>query len=101
MHDYFGAGHFFNLTIWRQIAPAFKNINRNSLQPKKHNILEETPDLLGEKLTTRTNNLHHRKAGSVTVIKSLRVGVQHKQTVMQKNCNHGGSKMYTVFWKAS
>ena len=43
----------------------------------------QTPHFLGEKLKTRTDNLDHWKTGSVAVILSLSVGVQHKQKVAQ------------------
>ena len=61
-------------------------VHWNSLHPKKAilpTFLGQTPHLLDEKLKTKTNNLDHRKAGSVAVILSLRVGVQHKQKVVQ------------------
>ena len=96
---------FFNLTIWKPTAPAFQNtltfdqylfnsrsnfhlnlVHWNSLHPKRAilpTFSGQTPHFLGENLKTRTNNLNHRKAGSVAVILSLRVGVQHKQTVVQ------------------
>ena len=57
----------------------------NSLQPKKAilaTILGQTPYVLGENRKTRTNKLHYRKAGSIAVILSLRVGVQHIQKVV-------------------
>ena len=58
----------------------------NSLHPKQaivSTFLGQTPHFLGEKLKTRTNNLHHRKAGSVAVILSRRVGVKRVQKVLQ------------------
>ena len=39
----------------------------------------QTPHFFGENQKTRTYNLYHRKAWSVAVILSLKVGVQHKQ----------------------
>ena len=57
-----------------------------SLHPKKAilpTFLGQTPHFLSEKQKPRTNNLHHRKAGSVAVILSIRVGVQHIQKVAQ------------------
>ena len=96
---------FFNLTIWKPTAQAFQNtltfdrylfnsrsnfhvnlVHWNSLHPKKAilpTFLGQTPHFLCENHKTRTNNLHHRKAGSVAVILSLRVGVQHIQKVVQ------------------
>ena len=97
---------FLNLTIQKPTTPAFQNtltfdqylfksrsdfhvnlVHWKSLHPKKGHFtyffFGQTPHLLGEKLKTRTNNLDHRKAGSVAVILSLRVGVQHKQKVVQ------------------
>ena len=58
----------------------------NSLHLKKAvlpTFKGQTPHFLSENHKTRTNNLHHRKAGSVAVILSLRVGVQHIQEVVQ------------------
>ena len=46
-------------------------------------FLGQTPHFISEKQKHGTNNLHHRKAGSVAVILSLRVGVQHIQEVVQ------------------
>ena len=60
-------------------------VHWNSLHPKKAIIptfSEQTPNFLGENQKTRTKNLYHRKAGSVAVILSLRVGVQHIQKVV-------------------
>ena len=96
---------FFNLTIWKPMAQAFQNtltfdrylfnsrsnfhvnlVHWNSLHPKNAvlpTFLGQTPHFLCENHKTRTNNLHHRKAGSVAVILSLRVGVQHIQKVVQ------------------
>ena len=59
-----------------------------SLQKKnKKNILPTflgpTPHFINEKQKHGTNILHRRKAGSFAVILSLRVGVQHKQKVVQ------------------
>ena len=52
-------------------------VHWKSLHPKKGHFtyffFGQTPHLLGEKLKSRTNNLDHRKAGSVAVILSLRV----------------------------
>ena len=47
-------------------------------------FLGQTPHFLCENHKTRSDNQHHRKAGSVAVILSLRVGVQH----IQKVCNN-------------
>ena len=96
---------FFNLTIWKAMAQAFQNtltfdwylfnsrsnfhvnlVHWNSLHPKNvilPTFLGQTPNLLCENHKTRTNNLYHRKGGSVAVILSLRVGVQHIQKVVQ------------------
>ena len=41
------------------------------------------PYFMSEKQKNITNNQHHRKAGFVAVILSLKVGVQHIQKVMQ------------------
>ena len=57
-----------------------------SVHPKKTilpTFLGQTPHFISEKLEHGTNNLHHRKAGSVAVILSIRVGVQHTQKVAQ------------------
>ena len=57
-----------------------------SLHQKKASLstfLGQTPHFISEKQETRSNNLHHRKAVSVAVILSLRVGVQHIQKVVQ------------------
>ena len=96
---------FFNPTIRKLTTTAFQNTltfdqylfnsrsnmnvnleHWNSLHPKKAIIPTfsgQTPNFLGENQKNRTNNLHHRKAGSVAVILSLRVGVQHIQKVVQ------------------
>ena len=96
---------FFNLTIWKPMAKAFQNtltfdwylfnsrskfyvnlVNWNSLHPKNAilpTFLGQTPNFLCENHKTRTNNLHHQKAGSVAVILSLRVWVQHVPKVVQ------------------
>ena len=61
-------------------------VHWNSLHPKKAIIPTfsgQTPNVLGENQKTRTNNIHHRKAGFVAVILSLRVGVQHIRKVVQ------------------
>ena len=53
-------------------------VHWNSLHPKNASLptfLGQTPHYL------RTNNLDHWEAGSVVVILSLRVGVQHIQKV--------------------
>ena len=114
---------FSNPSIWKPTAQAFQNtltfdkylfnsrsnfhvnlVHWNSLHPKKAilpTFLGQTPHFLCENHKTRTNNLHHRKAGSVAVILSLRVGVQHKQKVVQYFLQRGGSRMYTVSCKAS
>ena len=90
---------FLNLTIWKPTAHAFQNtltfdrylfnsrsnfhvnlVHWNSLHPKMAilpTFLGQTPHFLCENHKTRTNNLHHWKAGSVSVILSLKVGVQH------------------------
>ena len=47
-------------------------------------LLQKCWKISGDKLKAWTNNLHHWKAGSVAVILSLRVRVQHKQKVVQK-----------------
>ena len=61
-------------------------VHWNSLH-QKHAILPtflgQTPHFLCEHQKTKTNNLNHRKAVSVAVILSLRVGVQHLQKVVQ------------------
>ena len=96
---------FLNLTNWKAMAQAFQNtltfdrylfnsrstfhvnlVHWNSLHPKNAilpTFLGQTPNFLCENHKTRTNNLYHRKAGSVAVILSLRVGVQHIQKVVQ------------------
>ena len=96
---------FFNLIIWKPRAQAFQNsltfdrylfnsmsdfhvnlVYWNSLHPKKAilpTFSGQTPHFLGENHNTRTKNLNHRKAGSVAVTLSLRVGVQHIQKVVQ------------------
>ena len=59
-------------------------VHWNSLHTKRAIIPTfsgQTPYFLGENRKTRTNNLHHRKTGSVAIILSLRVGVQHTQKV--------------------
>ena len=98
-------GSFFNLTIWKPTAQAFQNtltfdrylfnsrsnflvnlVHWNSLHPKTPFyllFLGQTSHFLCENHKTRTNNLHQWKAGSVAVILSLRVGVQHIQEVVQ------------------
>ena len=71
----------------------------NSLHPKKAIIPTSsghTLNFLGENHKTRTNNLHHWKAGSVAVVLSLRVGVQYIQKVVQLFLQRGGSRMCTV-----
>ena len=96
---------FFHTTIRKPTTTAFQNtltfdqnlfnsrsnmhvnlVHWNSLHPKKAILATfsgQTPNVLGENQKTRTNNLHHRKAGSVAVILNLRVGVQHIQKVVQ------------------
>ena len=49
----------------------------------------------------KKNNLDHRIAGSVSVILTPRVGVQHIQKVVQNCCQSNGNRMYTVSCKAS
>ena len=44
----------------------------------------QTPHFISEKQKNRSNNLHHRKAGSVAVILTLRMGVHY----VQKWCNN-------------
>ena len=100
-HFFWVQCYFSNPTIWKPTAPAFQNtlsfaqylfnsrsnmrvnlVHWNSLHSKKA-ILPTfsglTPHFLGENHKTRTNIIQHRKAGSVAVILSLRVGVQHKK----------------------
>ena len=74
-----------------------------SLLPKKaiYLLFGLTPHFISEKQKPRTNNLHHRKAGSVAVILSLRVGVQHLQKVALYVFQCGCSQMYTLSCKAS
>ena len=81
-----------NLVHWNSLHP------KNAILPT---FLGQTPNFLCENYKTRTNNQHHRKAGSVAVILSLRVGVQHIQKVVQYFLQRGGSRMYTVSCKAS
>ena len=81
---------FFNLTIWKPMAQAFQNtlvlyqyvfnsrsnlctnlVHWNSLHPKKAilpTVLGQTPCFHSENHIPRTNNLHHRKAGTLAVI---------------------------------
>ena len=114
---------FFNLTIWKPTAQTFQNtltferylfnsmsnfhanlVNWNSLHPINAilpTFLGQTPHFLCENEKNRTDNLHHRKAWSVAVILSLRVGVQHIQKVVQYFFQRGGTRMYTVSCKAS
>ena len=114
---------FFNLTIWKPTTQAFQNtltfdrylfnsmsnfhenlVHWNSLHPINAilpTFLGQTPHFLCENEKNRTDNLHHRKALSVAVILSLRVGVQHIQKVVQYFLQRGGSRMYTVSCKAS
>ena len=114
---------FFNLTIWKPTAQAFQNtltfdrylfnsmsnfhanlVHWNSLHPINAilpTFLGQTPHFLCENEENRTDNLHHRKALSVAVILSLRVGVQHIQKVVQYFLQRGGTRMYTVSCKAS
>ena len=102
---FFMQHRFFNPTILKHMAPAYQatftfeqyllnsrsNMHVNfvywiSLHPKKTilpTFLGQTPHFISEKQKPRTSNLHHRKAGSVAVIWSLRVGVQHIQKVAQ------------------
>ena len=57
-----------------------------SLHPKttiKPTFLGQTPHFISEKQKYLTNNLHHRKAGSVAVILSLRVEVKQIQKITQ------------------
>ena len=114
---------FFNLTIWKPTAQAFQNtltfdrylfnsmsnfhanlVHWNSLHPINAilpTFLGQTPHFLCENEKNRTDNLHHRKAWSVAVILSLRVGVQHIQKVVQYFLQRGGTRMYTVSCKKS
>ena len=70
-----------------------------SLHPKKGILLTfsgQTPHFLDKKQETRTNNLHHWKAGSVEVFLSLSLRVHHTQ----KLCNDIYSMVaakYTLF----
>ena len=67
-----------------------------SLHPKKTILpifLGQTPHFISEKQTHGTKNLHHRKAGSVAVILSLRVGVQHIQ--------QSGAIMFPARWQSN
>ena len=106
---------FFNLTIWKPTAQAFQNtltfdrylfnsmsnfhanlVHWNSLHPKNAilpTFLGQTPHFLCENEENRTDNLHHRKALSVAVILSLRVGVQHIQKVVQYFLQRGHSPL--------
>ena len=58
-----------------------------SLHPKKAILpafLGQTPHIISEnKKRKEIKNLHHWKAGSIAVILSLKVGVQHVQKVVQ------------------
>ena len=75
-----------------------------SLHPKMAifpTCLGQTPHFRSENQKHRTNNVHHRQAGSFAVILSLRVGVQHIQKVVQYVFQRGGSQLYTVSCKAS
>ena len=81
-----------NLVHWNSLHPI------NAILPT---FLGQTPHFLCENEKNRTDNLHHRKAWSVAVILSLRVGVQHIQKVGQYFLQRGGSRMYTVSCKAS
>ena len=105
MDDYCDARQIFYWIIWTPMAQVFQNtltfdrylfnsrsnlhvnlVHWNSLHPKNAilpSFLGQTPQFLCEDHKTRTNNLHHRKAGSVAVILSLRVGFQHIQKVVQ------------------
>ena len=79
-------------------------VHWNSLHQKNAilpTFLGQTPHFLCEKHKTRTNNLHHWKAGSVAVTLSLSVGVQHIQKGVQYFVQRGGSRMYTLSCKAS
>ena len=61
-------------------------VHWNSLHPKKA-VIPTFQDIYKifsvQNHKTRTNNLHHGKAGSVAVVLSLRVGVQHVQKRVQ------------------
>ena len=59
-----------NFVYWISLHP------KNGILPT---FLGQTPHFISEKQKPRTSNLHHQKAGSVAVILSLRVGVQHIQ----------------------
>ena len=50
----------------------------------------QTRHFLGEKPKTRLYNLHHRKAWSVLVILSLRVGFQSGEAYWWSVCYHRG-----------
>ena len=60
--------------VWISLYP------KNAILPT---FLGQTPQFISEKQKPRINNLHHRKAGYVAVILSLRVGVQNVQKVSQ------------------
>ena len=92
MYNVFGAKlfFFFKLTIRKLMAKAFQNtlvlyqyvfnsrsnlctnlVHWNSLHPKKAilpTVLGQTPCFHSENHIPRTNNLHHRKAGTLAVI---------------------------------
>ena len=82
---------YVNLVHWNSLHP------KNAILPT---FLVQTPHFLCKNEKNITDNLHHRKAWSVAVILSLRVGVQHIQKVVQYFLQRGGSRMYTVSWKA-
>ena len=92
-----------NFNRWKPTTSAFQNtltfdrylfnsrsnfhvnlVHLNSMHPKKVIYLlfsVQTPHFLGENHKTRTNKLHHWKAGFLAVILSLRIGVQYMQKI--------------------
>ena len=97
--------YFCNPIIWKPTVPLFQNtltfaqylfnsrsnmrvniVHWNSLHSKKAilpTFSGQTPHFLGEIHKTRTYNGHHRKAWSVAVILSLRVGFQHIHKIVK------------------
>ena len=74
------------------------------MHPKKAilpTFSKQTPHFLGKKQETRTNNLHHQKAGSVAVFLSLRKRAHHIQKKVKYLLQYGGRQIYTVSCKAS
>ena len=73
------------------------------LHPKKAilpTFFGQTPHFISEKQKHGINNLYHWKSGSVAVMLSLRVGVQHIKK-WRNNFSTRGSQIYTVSCKAS